>query len=243
MARIIGIIPARWASTRLEGKALADIAGKPMIQHVYERARQATLIERLIVATDDERIACTVEAFGGEARMTRADHTCGTDRIAEVTADLDADIIVNIQGDEPLIDPTNIDAAITPLASDLTIHMGTLRTRVHSQEELDDPSVVKVVTDQHNLALYFSRYPIPFIRDAGHHVIHYRHIGLYVYRRDFLLQFANLPPTPLEKAESLEQLRALEHGYRIIVSEVAHAATGIDTPEQLAEVRRFLEKQ
>lgn len=242
MARIVGIIPARWASTRLEGKALAAIAGKPMIQHVYERARQASCLERVLVATDDERILRAVEGFGGEARMTRADHPCGTDRIAEVANGLDAEIIVNIQGDEPLIEPSNIEAAVAPLLADPTIPMGTLRTRITGEQELRDPSVTKVVVDSHSFALYFSRFPIPFVRDQGTAAAHFRHIGLYVYRREFLLKYAGLSPTLLEKAEALEQLRALEHGYRIIVTEVAEAATGIDTPQQLADLRRLLEK-
>jgi 3-deoxy-manno-octulosonate cytidylyltransferase (CMP-KDO synthetase) len=241
MTRTVGIIPARWASTRLEGKALALIAGKPMIQQVYERARRAPSLERLIVATDDERIFQAVAAFGGEARMTSPNHPCGTDRAAEVAAGLEADLIVNIQGDEPLIEPANIEAALAPMMADSTIPMGTLRVRIQSEAELQDPAVTKVVVDSKGFALYFSRCPIPYVRDKGREAVFFRHIGLYVYRRDFLLRFAKLPPTPLEKAEALEQLRALENGHRIIVSEVAEAAPGVDTPEQLERVRRLLE--
>jgi 3-deoxy-manno-octulosonate cytidylyltransferase (CMP-KDO synthetase) len=240
MARIIGIIPARWASTRLPGKALADIAGKPMIQHVYERACQVSALGQVIVATDDARIADTVTAFGGKAQLTRPDHPCGTDRIAEVAAGLDADLIINIQGDEPLIDPANIETALAPMQTDASIPMGTLRCQIQEERELTDPAIVKVVVDQQGFALYFSRHPIPFVRDAGKTAMHFRHIGLYVYRREFLLDFAKLPPTPLEQAESLEQLRALEHGFRIVVSEVAKAAGGIDTPEQLEATRKVI---
>jgi len=240
MSKIIGIIPARWGSTRLEGKALADIAGKPMIQHVYERAKEVPSIGRVIVATDDKRIVEAVEAFGGEVQMTRADHPCGTDRIAEVAQALECDIIVNIQGDEPLIRSQNIETAIAPLLVDETIPMGTLCVKICDDEELNDPSVVKVVTDNQGFALYFSRYPIPYNRDNKKDVEYYRHVGLYVYRKDFLLKFSQLPPTPLEKAECLEQLRALEYNNRIMVSEVSEAATGIDTPEQLEQVRRLL---
>jgi len=241
MAGIVGIIPARWASTRLEGKALALIAGKPLIQQVYERARQAPSLERLIVATDDERIFQVVVGFGGEAAMTSPHHPSGTDRVAEAAANLQADLIVNIQGDEPLIKPENIEAAIAPMMADPTLPMGTLCTPIKNEQELHDPSVTKVVVDRKGFALYFSRYPIPYLRDKGGRATFFRHIGLYLYRRDFLLRFAALPPTPLEKAEALEQLRALEHGYRIIVSEVAEAATGVDTPEQLEQIRRLLE--
>ncbi|NIM06972.1 MAG: 3-deoxy-manno-octulosonate cytidylyltransferase [Armatimonadetes bacterium] len=241
MTRIIGIIPARWASTRLEGKALAPIAGKPMIQHVYERARQAPSLERLLVATDDERIFQAVVDFGGEAKMTSPHHPSGTDRVAEVAVNLDADIIVNIQGDEPLIEPSNIEAALAPMIPDPTIPMGTLRVRISDEAELHDPAIPKVVVDRQGFALYFSRFAIPFVRDEGTQAPFFRHIGLYAYRRDFLLKLATLAPTPLEKAEALEQLRALEHGHRIIVSEVAEAATGIDTPEQLEKIRCLLE--
>jgi len=241
MAEIVGIIPARWASTRLEGKPLALIAGKPMIQHVYERALQAPSLARVFVATDDERILEAVAAFGGKARMTAAEHVSGTDRVAEVAAGLKADIIVNIQGDEPLIDPQNIEAAIAPLAKDATIPMGTLCAVIENERDLRDDSVTKVVVDRKGFALYFSRYCIPYIREQGEQAVHLQHIGLYVYRRDFLLKFAGLPPTPLEKAEKLEQLRALEHGYRIIVTQVAKPSMSIDTPEQLEKVKKLLE--
>jgi len=241
MVSILGIIPARWASRRLEGKALALIASKPMIQHVYERARQAPSLERLIVATDDERIFRAVVDFGGEAKMTGRHHPSGTDRVAEVAEALPADLIVNIQGDEPLIQPASIEAAIAPLLEEATIPMGTLRTRIREARELQDPAVTKVVVDQQGFALYFSRFPIPYVRDEGSQPAYFHHIGLYVYRRDFLLHFASLAPTPLERAEGLEQLRALEHGYRIFAAEVAEASMNVDTPEQLEQVRQMLQ--
>lgn len=242
MPRVIGIIPARYASTRFPGKALADLAGKPMIQHVYERARGARTIERVLVATDDDRIFRAVGDFGGEAVMTRADHPNGTSRLAEAVAACDVDIVVNIQGDEPLIAPEAIDAAVAPLAQDPAIPMSTLRARLSPPHDLHDPNLVKVVVDRDDFALYFSRAPIPFVRDQGEaEAIPYYHIGMYVYRKDFLLQYAAMPPTPLERAEKLEQLRVLENGYRIKVVETAHHPIGVDTPQDLEHVRRLLE--
>ena len=242
VTRVVGIIPARWASTRFPGKPLADLLGKPMIQHVYERARQARCLQRLLVATDDRRIFEAVAAFGGEAVMTRADHATGTDRLAEVASNLDVDIVVNIQGDEPLIEPEVIDAAAAPLISDPTIPMGTLRARITDLAELHDPNVVKVVVDRNDFALYFSRAPIPHARDAtAADTVYYYHPGLYVYRKEFLLTYASLPPTPLEQTEKLEQLRALEHGYRIKVVETHHRPLSVDTPEDLESVRRLMQ--
>jgi 3-deoxy-manno-octulosonate cytidylyltransferase (CMP-KDO synthetase) len=230
------IIPARYASTRFPGKALAELWGKPLIQHVYERARQARSSERVIVATDDERIARAARGFGAEVAMTSAEHPSGTDRVAEVARGIEAELIVNVQGDEPLIEPRAIDAAVRPLMADRTIPMGTLCCPVDSVEELANPNVVKVVVDREGFALYFSRLPIPFVRDAGADVRRYRHIGLYAYRREFLLELAGLEPTPLEEAEKLEQLRALEHGHRIKVTRVASAWPGVDTAEELARL-------
>jgi 3-deoxy-manno-octulosonate cytidylyltransferase (CMP-KDO synthetase) len=243
MARVVGIIPARWGSTRLEGKALAMIAGKPMIQHVYERARLAPSLAQVIVATDDERIFQAVADFGGEARLTRSDHPSGTDRVAEVAESLEADLIVNVQGDEPLIQAASIEAAVAPLLADPAISMGTLRVRICEPAELNDPAVTKVVVDKEGFALYFSRAPIPYLRDQDFSPTFYRHIGLYVYRRQCLLELAKLPPTELELAEKLEQLRALEYGYRIMVSEVEEFCMGVDTPQQLEQVRRILEEK
>lgn len=245
----IAIIPARYASTRFPGKPLADLLGKPMIQHVYERVVQAGGIDRVIVATDDERIAAAVRAFGGAAEMTRTDHPTGTDRLAEVAARLDAQWIVNVQGDEPLIDPRMIAQALEPLRRDPGIVMGTLKTPIASVEEYLNPNVVKVVTDQQGFALYFSRAAIPHGRDLGSdlnaalpQISAFKHVGLYVYRRDFLLAFPKLAATPLEGLEKLEQLRALEHGYRIHVVETDLVSLGVDTPADLELARCALQK-
>jgi len=241
MATVIGIIPARYASTRFPGKPLANILGKPMIQHVYERASKAQTLQRVLVATDDRRVFDAVTSFGGEVVMTRADHPTGTDRLAEAARELDVDLVVNIQGDEPLIEPEVIDAATTPLIEDPSIPMSTLMSRVTDPADLDNPNVVKLVVDRHGFALYFSRARIPYVRDAGaSRVTYYYHPGLYVYRKDFLLTYASLQPTPLEQAEKLEQLRALEHGYRIKVVETHHRPVGVDTPEDLEHVERLL---
>lgn len=241
MATVIGVIPARYASTRFPGKPLADLLGKPMIQHVYERASRARTLQRVLVATDDRRIFDAVAAFGGQAVMTRADHPTGTDRIAEAVARLDVDLVVNIQGDEPLIEPEVIDAAAAPLIEDPSIPISTLMSRVTDPSDLDNPNVVKLVVDRQGFALYFSRARIPYVRDPGVlDVTYYYHPGLYVYRKDFLLTYASLPPTPLEQAEKLEQLRALEHGYRIKVVETTHRPVGVDTPEDLEQVKRLL---
>ncbi len=242
MPNVVIIIPARYASTRFPGKPLADLWGKPILQHVWERARQAKLASRVIIATDDERIASAGRGFGAPARpgevfMTRLDHPSGTDRVAEAAAQIEADLIVNLQGDEPLIDPAAIDAAIAPLLDDPAIPMGTLCCPIEEVADLANPNVVKVVCDRNGFALYFSRLPIPFVRDRGADTVRHRHIGLYVYRRDFLLGLAQLAPTPLEQAEKLEQLRVLEHGYRIRVVQVSRVSPGVDTPEELERLR------
>ncbi len=234
---VSAIIPARYASTRFPGKPLVDIAGKPMIQHVYERTARAASVGRTIVATDDERIRKVVDDFGGEVVMTRADHPSGTDRLAEVAAGLDSELVVNVQGDEPLINPAMIDQAVAPLLADSSIEMGTLKCLIDSEEEYRNPNVVKVVTDQANFALYFSRSPLPFLRDQPWHDCRlFKHVGLYVYRREFLLKYPGLPETDLEKAEKLEQLRALEHGVGIYVAETEDVSIGVDTPEDVARV-------
>jgi len=251
---VIAIIPARYASTRLPGKPLLDIAGRPMIVRVAERARQVGAIHRIIVATDDQRVFDAVVAHNQEAMMTSPDHRTGTDRLAEVAAKLDAEIIVNVQGDEPLIEPATIEAAIAPLLADASIVMSTTAEPIESAEDLTNPNVVKVVTDREGFALYFSRNPIPFPRAAveQHGSIeaafaaepellkqYSKHTGMYVYRREFLLRYAKLTPTPLEQSELLEQLRALEHGYRIKVVKVNHRSVGVDTPEDLERVRQM----
>jgi 3-deoxy-manno-octulosonate cytidylyltransferase (CMP-KDO synthetase) len=234
------VIPARYASTRIPGKALAEIGGRTMVEHVYRRASAARHVDAVIVATDDERIAAAVERFQGDVRMTSASHPTGTDRLAEVAANLDCDLIVNVQGDEPLIEPGAIDQAIEPFASDAALNMSTLCTPL-GFEEAEDANVCKVVRRLDGTALYFSRSSIPFRRGvleraAGPH----KHIGLYVYRREFLVHLASLSPTPLERSESLEQLRVLENGFSIKVIETPHDSIGVDTPEDLERVRRLL---
>jgi len=250
--KITAIIPARFGSTRFEGKALADIMGKPMVQRVYERTAKASLVSEVIVATDDERIAACVRAFGGNVAMTDKGHETGTDRLAEVAARLDSEIIVNVQGDEPLIEPAMIDEAIEPVASDPSVLMGTLKSRIKNLHDFLSPNVVKVVTDWEGFALYFSRSPLPNFRDkwndlkdekfSSGRLLCYRHVGLYVYRREFLLQYAQMSPTYLELAEKLEQLRVLENGYRIKVVETEYESIGVDTPADLEKVLERLKK-
>lgn len=240
---VVAIIPARYQSTRLPGKPLIALAGRPLIEHVYRRAAQVPGIQRVLVATDDARILAAVDAFGGECVMTDPSHRSGTDRLAEVARGLDCEVVVNVQGDEPLIDPAMIAGALAPMA-DPAVMMATLRRRLASVEELNNPNVVKVVVDSRGDALYFSRAPIPWARDAANHLAPgptFKHIGLYVYRREFLLTVAGLSPTPLEQAESLEQLRVLEHGYRIRTVETTLDSIGVDTPDDLARVRAHLE--
>ena len=210
-----------------------------MLQHVYERASQARYLSKLIIATDDDRIYRAARSFGAEARMTRPDHLSGTDRVAEVAASETAQVIVNIQGDEPLIDPAAIDAAALALLDDPEIPMSTLMKRIDDPREASDPNVVKVVTDLAGNAIYFSRSPIPFHREGGG--TYYKHIGLYVYRRDFLLAYSGLPVGPLEQVERLEQLRALENGQRVRVVETEYESLGVDTPADLERVSLLFE--
>lgn len=240
--KAVVIIPARYGSTRLPGKPILEAArqatGKYLIQHVYERAAQAASVDRVIVATDDERIVQAVRGFGGEARMTRADHRSGTDRIAEVAVSLDAPIVVNVQGDEPEIRPEQVEQVVRLLAEDQAAAMGTLAHPIESEDEWRNPNIVKVVLDTRGYALLFSRSPIPYVRDAGGWssagpVNPLRHLGIYSYRREFLLRYSQLPPAPLEMAEQLEQLRALSAGYKIKVGITPYPCVGIDTPEQL----------
>lgn len=240
--RTLCVIPARYASTRLPGKPLADICGKPMICRVLERASRAQKPEKVIVATDDQRIYDAVRAEGGEAILTRADHPTGTDRLAEVAeAYPEVDLIVNVQGDEPLIEPSVIDDLIEPFEMDENLPMATVMTRIEDEEEQLNPNNVKVVVDKLGYALYFSRSLVPYPRAAAGPV--YKHIGIYAYRRDFLLRYARLESTPLEKAESLEQLRALENGYGIRVLETDCRFVGVDTVEDLALVNKIYREQ
>ena len=250
---IVAIIPARFASTRLPGKPLCDLRGKPMVQWVYERARAAQRPDRVIVATDDERIASVVRGFGGEVVLTSPEHRSGSDRLAEAARAIDAAIVVNVQGDEPMLDPAGIDAAADALVADPALPISTLSLPLVSVDEMLAPSVVKVVTDAHGDALYFSRAPIPHVR-AGAGVdprasaanavargLARKHVGLYAYRREALLRFASLPRAPLEEAEGLEQLRALYHGLRIrVVPMDGEGGQAVDTPEDLERVRALL---
>jgi 3-deoxy-manno-octulosonate cytidylyltransferase (CMP-KDO synthetase) len=237
--RILGVIPARFASSRFPGKALTLIAGKPMLQHVYERAIQARYLTKLIIATDDDRIYNAARSFGAQVQMTRADHMSGTDRVAEIASSDSAEAIVNIQGDEPMIDPFAVDAAALALLGDPDLPMATLSKRIEDPSEITDPNVVKVVSNLAGDAIYFSRCPIPYVREGG--AIHFKHIGIYAYRRDFLLAYSNLPVGPLERLERLEQLRALENGYRIRVVETEYESLGVDTPQDLERVAALFE--
>ena len=235
--KVLCIIPARYASTRLPGKPLRDIAGKPMIVRVYERAVRAKRVQDVVVATDDERIRAAVEAHGG-----RADHATGTDRLAEVAEKMTGyDLIINVQGDEPLIDPAVIDALVEPFLTDEQLPMATAKTLLTDEEEIANPNNVKVITDLTGNALYFSRARIPYARNAGAKV--YKHIGIYAYRRDFLLAYARMAQTPLERSESLEQLRALENGHRIRVIETDAVFIGVDTEEDLAAVNEVYQRE
>ena len=236
--KVLCVIPARYASTRLPGKPLKDIAGKPMVVRVYERASQAGLVNETLVATDDERIKAAVEAAGGKAMLTRADHATGTDRLAEVAeAYPEVDLIVNVQGDEPLIDPGLIDELAGLFEGETELAMATVKTEIEDEAEQKNPNNVKVVCDKAGYALYFSRSLMPYPRKGGCPV--YKHIGIYAYRRDFLLHYAKMEPTPLEQAESLEQLRALENGYRIKVVETKSKFVGVDTVEDLERVNEI----
>jgi len=215
-----------------------------MLEHVWERVNMARYLTAAVIATDDRRIFDAARSFGASVRMTRSDHLSGTDRVAEIASADDAELIVNIQGDEPLIDPAAIDAAILPLTHEPAIQMGTLKKKIEDLREVGDPNVVKVVTDRFQNAIYFSRSTIPFVRGSlpgGAAAVHYKHIGLYVYRRDFLLRYSDLPIGPLEDAERLEQLRALENGFKIRVVETEYESLGVDTPEDLARVSRVFE--
>jgi 3-deoxy-manno-octulosonate cytidylyltransferase (CMP-KDO synthetase) len=242
--RIVIVIPARYGSTRLPGKPLVALAGQPMIQRVYERARMSRRAGRVIVATDDARIVAAVEGFGGEARMTRADHRTGTERVAEVAAHVEGDVFVNVQGDEPLLDPAAVDTAIDALLEEPAAAVATVATAIRTPGDIMDPNVVKTVLDFDNNALYFSRAPIPWVRDtsAKLQVRHWKHLGLYVFQRDALLEYPTLPQGELEKIEQLEQLRWMENGWKIRVAEVEHDAVSVDVPEDVARVEKLLQK-
>ena len=239
---VVVVIPARYGSTRLPGKPMLPLAGKPMIQRVYERARMAKTARRVIVATDDERILKAVEAFGGEARMTRLEHRSGTERVAEVAAHASGDVFVNVQGDEPLLDPAAIDIAVSALLEEPAAPIATVATLIKNAPDIMDPNVVKTVLDFDDNALYFSRAPIPWVRDAATkiRVRHLKHLGLYVFQRDVLLEYPTLPQGELEKIEQLEQLRWMENGWKIRVAEVEHDAVSVDVPADVERVEKLL---
>lgn len=247
--KIVGIIPSRYASTRLPAKPLVDICGKPMIQRVYEQAKQSTLLTDIVIVTDDERIASVVRSFGGNVQMTPIDIQSGSDRIALVAKNYNADIVVNIQGDEPMIDPKLIDQTIQLLMDDTNAVVGTAVKKISSSQDVFNSNVVKVTLDKNNYALYFSRSPIPHVRDAKKdddwfaETQFYKHFGIYVYRADFLQHFTTLKQSPLEIAEKLEQLRILENGYKIKCAITEYESHPVDTPEDLERVRTIISKQ
>ncbi len=240
--KVLAVIPARNASSRFPGKPLALIAGKPMVQHVFERVRRTRLVSRVVVATDDSAIKEAVEAFGGAAVVTRSDHRTGTDRVAEVAAHIPAEIYLNVQGDEPLIDPGTIDALVRAIAEDDSVQLATPCSAIAQPSDIMDPNVVKVVRDFDGNALYFSRAPIPWVRDTPEKVTaqHWKHLGLYSFRRDALLEFPTLPPGELEHLEQLEQLRWLENGFRIRVVETDYDAISVDVPSDVPRVEKLL---
>ncbi|MFQ5849445.1 MAG: 3-deoxy-manno-octulosonate cytidylyltransferase [Candidatus Binatia bacterium] len=243
---VVAIIPARYGSTRFPGKPLARISSKPMVQHVYESVSKSQGLDRVLVATDDRRILETVRGFGGEAVLTSRDHVSGTDRLAEVARKIKAGWVVNVQGDLPFVRPQTIARTLRVLRRDHSIPMGTARTPIFHEDDLFNPNVVKVVTDAEGFALYFSRAPIPYQPRRGRwgmvrkEIWGHRHLGVYVYRRDFLLKLSRLRPVPLERTEGLEQLRPLSHGYRIRVMDVDEPSVEVDTPEDLQRAEMYL---
>jgi len=239
---VLAIIPARFGSSRFPGKPLASIAGKPMIQHVVEGVRRAQLVKSILVATDDERIKQAVEAFGGQAILTRPDHRTGTDRVAEVAAHVEAGIYVNIQGDEPLIDPGTVDAVVSAMVEDDPVQIATPCAAITQSKEIMDPNIVKVVRDFDGNGLYFSRAPIPWVRDTKTTAAprHWKHIGLYAFRRETLLEYPTLPPGELEHIEQLEQLRWLENGFRLRLVETDYDALSVDVPADIERVEKWL---
>jgi len=242
MQRAIIVIPARYGSTRLHAKALAEIEGKPLVQHVYDRTRLSKLASDCLIATDDERIKAACERFGSKVMMTSPAHTSGTDRMAEVATKTEADVYINVQGDQPLIDPEAVDLLIKMMFDDPSVKMGTLKKAIEMYEDYVNPNIVQVVCDRDDFALYFSRAPIPYLtheqfREPEHRRLAFEHLGTYSFRRDFLLKFSQMPPSPLEKAERLEQLRALEAGVRIKVLTADYESISVDTQDDLDRAR------
>jgi 3-deoxy-manno-octulosonate cytidylyltransferase (CMP-KDO synthetase) len=244
-AKVVVVIPARYGSKRLPGKPLVMLAGKPMVQRVYERVKMAGQVDRVIVATDDERILKAVEGFGGEARMTRGEHRTGTERVAEVAAHVEGEVFVNVQGDEPLLDPVALDTAVNALLEEPAAQVATVATPIKAAADIMDPNVVKTVLDFDDYALYFSRAPIPWVRDTTAKMVvrHLKHLGLYVFQRDALLEYPTLPQGELERIEQLEQLRWLENGWKIRVAEVEHDAVSVDVPGDVERVEKLIRGQ
>jgi len=242
MVKVLAVIPARYTSSRFPGKPFASIAGKPMIQHVFERVRRARSVSRTLVATDDASIRDAVQGFGGEAVLTRRDHPTGTDRVAEVAAHTPAEIYVNVQGDEPLIDPETIDGLVAALVEDPQVQVVSAAAAIVQASDIMDPNITKVVRDFEGNALYFSRAPVPWVRDREESIAarHWKHIGLYTFRREALLDFPTLPPGELERLEQLEQLRWLENGYRIRIVETEYDAISVDVPADIDRVEKLL---
>ena len=242
--QVVGVIPGRYSSSRFEGKVIADLLGKPLIQHVWEKAKQARTLDEVIIACDDERVAEVARGFGAKVAMTSRDHACGTDRISEVVNPMDVKVVINIQGDEPLVHPTMIDSLSLALLEDESLCMATVMKKIEDPLSLADPHVVKVVVDKNNFALYFSRCAIPFQAQNSEikKPVYYKHIGLYGYTKDFLFTYNNLPVSNLEKVERLEQLRVLENGFRIKVIETKYDTIGVDTPQDLKKVKYLLSK-
>lgn len=240
--KAIGVIPARYASTRFPGKVLALIHGRPMIEYVWRQTKKSKRLDEVLIACDEEKVLKAVQAFGARAVMTSPDHESGTDRIAEALGKIDVDVVVNIQGDEPLIEPPVIDALADALLVDPSLPMATVIKRLEKEEDYHNPNVVKAVIDQHKNALYFSRAPIPYNREKKpfSQGTYYKHLGLYAYRKDFLLKFKSLPVSKLEQTEKLEQLRVLEAGYKIRTIETTHETIGVDTPEDLERVLKYI---
>lgn len=240
--KAIGVIPARWASTRFEGKMLANLNGRPLIEHVWRQAKKSRILEDVIIACDDKRISDAAVNFGAKVVMTAQDHPSGTDRIAEAVSNISTQVVVNIQGDEPLIDPDVIDRLAQVLLEDASLSMATVIKRIVKEDEFFNPNVVKALIDRQGNALYFSRSPIPYNREKKAFLdgVYYKHLGIYAYRKDFLLGFKNLPFSYLEATEKLEQLRVLEAGYKIKTIQTQHETIGVDTPEDLAAVARLL---
>ncbi|MFC1804935.1 3-deoxy-manno-octulosonate cytidylyltransferase [Candidatus Omnitrophota bacterium] len=244
MIKALGVIPARYGSTRFEGKVLADILGKPMLQHVWERVKEARLLDEVIIACDDQRIIEAAEGFGAKAVFTSKNHDCGSDRIAEVVNPIEVKVIINIQGDEPLVHPTMIDSLARTLLEDQSLCMATLIKRIDDPAEAGDPNIVKVVKDKDDFALYFSRAAIPHpAREPKEEPVYFKHIGIYAYTKDFLFTYKNFPAADYENVERLEQLRVLKQGYRIKLIETKFETIGVDTPEDLERVSNYLRQE